>query len=69
MELLRKKPDGRYNNISRLNESINWFEGNGISRWYEYEYDHEAERAMVRLCKAGGILHIEDVIAPNWFVL
>jgi hypothetical protein len=67
MELLRRKPDGRYANIKRLKESIRWLEGSAIIN--DYEYDYEAERAMVRLCKAGGILHIEDVIAPNWFVL
>ena len=70
MQELRKKPDGRYSNIRRLNESIKWFEGD---KWVYinngYEYDHEAERAMVHLCKAGGLLHVEDVIIPNWFVV
>jgi hypothetical protein len=70
MELLRRKTDSRYTNNSRLKESIRWLDGSSFSYINNgYEYDHEAERAMVCLCKAGGILHIEDVILPNWFVL
>ena len=71
MEILRRKASLDYtNNLKDMKKVLLWVgwqspdvPHNGV------EYDFDAERDIVYMCMAGGILHVEDVIAPNWFVL
>jgi hypothetical protein len=69
VEVLRRKPIKRYDNSREVGTIIKWLDGSYYIPINDYEYDHDAERDIVSLCKAGEILHIEDVIMPNWFVV
>jgi hypothetical protein len=64
VKVLRRKHVSRYDSSSVKN-IIGWFDGSNLTNAYEYEYDFEAERAMVGICRSGDMLHVEDFIIPH----